>query len=182
MHFFLVRGLCERVKYQWLKKDGHDMKALSLFKRDVLVSIKPVYVEKILDGQKTVELRRKFPDTSVGATILIYSTSPVQAVVGYARIKAVLKMPVDEIWSDFGDSACIRKTDFDDYFDGLDAGYAIQLEGVTALERQMPASELRDAFGFVPPQSFRYLDGDYNSLLRDERLQTPYRHERRHSA
>lgn len=150
------------------------MNTMSLFRRDILLSIKPVYVEKILTGIKTVELRRKFPDTSIGATILIYSTSPVQAIVGYARIKAVLKMPVSEIWSDFEESACIGKEDFDAYFQGLDSGYVIQLEDVTALEQQMPASELRNTFGFVPPQSFRYLDGGYNSLLRNERLQTPY--------
>jgi predicted transcriptional regulator len=38
------------------------------------------YAAKILDGEKTVELRRRFPDSgSVGATLFIYSSSPIRA-------------------------------------------------------------------------------------------------------
>jgi predicted transcriptional regulator len=60
------------------------MDALPEFKRDVLVSIRPFYASKILTGHKTVELRRKFPEVgAVGATALIYSSSPVSAVVGW---------------------------------------------------------------------------------------------------
>lgn len=159
------------------------MNTMPLFKRDILVSIRPTYASKILSGQKTVELRRRFPEASaVGATVLIYSTSPVQAIVGYARIKDVLRLPVEQIWLDHGEAACIERENFDTYFDGLEYGFAILLDGVTALERQLNVIELKNEFGFVPPQSFRYLDEGYTSLLSDERLQTPYRHQHRHRA
>jgi predicted transcriptional regulator len=158
------------------------MNTMPLFKRDILVSIRPTYASKILDGHKTVELRRRFPEVSaVGATILIYSTSPVQAIVGYARIKNVLRLPIAQIWEIYGTAACIAAEHFDAYFDGLDYGFAILLEDVKTLNRQFKAAELKNQFGFVPPQSFRYLDEVYTSyLLSDERLQTPYRHERHH--
>jgi hypothetical protein len=62
------------------------MDALPEFRRDVLVSIRPNFASKILDGDKTVELRRKFPEVgAMGMTALIYSSSPVSAIVGYAR-------------------------------------------------------------------------------------------------
>ena len=158
------------------------MDTLPLLKRDILVSIRPTYATKILDGQKTVELRRKFPEASaVGAMILIYSTSPVQAIVGYARIKNVLRLPVNQIWRDHGSAACIAREDFDTYFDGLGYGFAILLEDVQALDRHRKAAELRNEFGFVPPQSFRYLDKGHTSfLLSDEQLQNSYRHQCRH--
>ena len=79
------------------------MDAIPEFRRDILVSVRPIYASKILHGQKTVELRRKFPEVgATGALILIYSSSPVSAVVGCARIKHVLKLPVSRIWKEYG--------------------------------------------------------------------------------
>src|SRR5258708_7579220 len=100
------------------------MDAIAPPARDLLVSIRPCYASKILDGQKTVELRRRFPEhNAVGATAFIYSSSPVCAVVGFARIRHVLKLPVSEIWRDYGAAACISKDDFKAYFVGLRHGY-----------------------------------------------------------
>lgn len=159
------------------------MNTMPLFKRDVLLSIRPTYASKILSGAKTVELRRKFPQFSViGATALIYSSSPVQAIVGFARIKDVLRLPVDQIWGNHGEAACIERRDFDAYFDGLDCGYAILLEDVQILEPQWSLQDLKDTLGFTPPQSFRYIDDGYASMLSNERLHTPYRHQHRHRA
>ena len=39
------------------------MDAVPEFRRDVLVSIRPFYASKILNGHKTVELRRRFPES-----------------------------------------------------------------------------------------------------------------------
>ncbi|MCA3260992.1 MAG: ASCH domain-containing protein [Telmatospirillum sp.] len=159
------------------------MNSRTTFKRDILVSIRPAYAAKILSGHKTVELRRKFPEASaIGTTALIYSTSPVQAIVGYARINNVLRLPVEQIWRNHGDAACIELSDFNAYFTGLKYGFAILLDRVKTLKRRLNALELKDEFGFVPPQSFRYLDEGYTSLLRNERLQTPNRYQHRYRA
>ncbi len=159
------------------------MNTMPLFKRDILVSIRPTYASKILTGHKTVELRRKFPEASaVGATALIYSSSPVRAVVGFAHIKDVLRLPIEQIWKSHGEAACIERQAFDTYFSGVEYGFAILLEGATTLDRQLDIMELRNELGIVPPQSFRYLNEGYMSLLSDERLQTSHRHQRRHRA
>lgn len=159
------------------------MGSLPLFKRKVLVSIRPEYASKIMDGEKTVELRRRFPEaTAVGATILIYSSSPVQAIVGFATIKDVLRLPVKTIWRDHGAAACIGKADFDAYFSGLTEGYAIILKDVKSLSNQLKATDLQEEFGFVAPQSFRYVDSEYDALLKNERQETTRRHKRRHRA
>jgi predicted transcriptional regulator len=159
------------------------MTSLPLFKRQVLVSIRPNYAQKILEGHKTVELRRRFPEVStIGATALIYSSSPVQAIVGHAVIADVHRLPVKKIWRDFGGAACISKADFEDYFVGLEYGFAILLKNVKSLDRQLKAADLRNAYGFIAPQSFRYLDGEYDALLSDDQLQNNCRHQRRHRA
>jgi predicted transcriptional regulator len=159
------------------------MDAIPEFRRDVLVSIRPIYASKILDGQKTVELRRKFPEVAiVGATALIYSSSPVSAIVGRARIKHVLKLPISRIWKEHGTAACISKDDFDAYFTGLRYGFAIFFEAVQPLKKQLKAIDLDAQFGIVPPQSYRYVTDECVALLSDERFQTSHRHQRRDRA
>ena len=159
------------------------MEAIPESRRDVLVSIRPFYASKILDGRKTVELRRKFPEVSaIGAMALIYSSSPVSAVVGRARIKHVLKLPVSKIWKEHGAAACISKDEFDAYFAGLSCGFAIFLESVHPLKEQFKAIDLEAQFGIVPPQSYRYVTDKCVALLSDEQLQTSHRHKRRHRA
>lgn len=137
--------------------------------RDVVLSIRPQYSEKILSGDKTVELRRRFPVSAPrGAMAYIYSTSPVRAMVGIAEIKNVLKLPVYQIWTRFEEHASIGKDDFDKYFEGLDFGYVLVFDDVRSLSRSIPLAELREQFGFEPPQSFLYAKRDLRKALQHE--------------
>ena len=137
--------------------------------RDVVLSVKPVYSEKILDGSKTVELRRRFPVSAPnGALAYIYSTSPVKAMVGTASIRDVLKLPVKQIWAEFEKSAFIERNHFEKYFEGLDFGFALMFDDVKSFSRPLPLSELREKFGFEPPQSFLYAKHDLRRALQYE--------------
>jgi predicted transcriptional regulator len=148
-------------------------------KRDILFSIRPFYANAILEGRKTVELRRKFPEFgTTGSTALIYSTSPVSAIVGTARIGNVFKLSLSKLWRAHAANACISKRDFDAYFAGQDYGFAIKLESAKQLKSQLSASDLETEFGIVPPQSYRYLDEERVALLNDGRLQTTNRYKR----
>lgn len=158
------------------------MNIIPLFRRDVLLSVRPEYASKILSGEKTVELRRRFPTTTIGASALFYATSPVQCIVAFARIKDVRKLPTIEIWMDHGPAACISKKDFDKYFQGVKYGYAVFLEEVRRIEPGITARDLQTEFGIVPPQSYQYVKGECSSLLTDGRIQAAYRHKRRHRA
>ena len=142
---------------------------LSKPQRDVVLSIKPVYSEKILGGSKTVELRRRFPVSAPnGASAYIYSTSPVKAMVGIAAIGDILKLPTEKIWTEFGSTASVERDEFDQYFEGLNHGFALLFEEVKKFSRPLPLSELREKFGFEPPQSFLYAKQDLRKALQDE--------------
>ena len=132
--------------------------------RDVVLSIKPQYSKPILTGDKTVELRRRFPvQVPRGTLAYIYSTSPTRALTGTAHIMGVEKVALDEMWARYSSVACIERRDFDAYFSGLDEGVVIQLGHVRQLPRAIGLDELRDRFEFAPPQSFVYA----NPLLRE---------------
>lgn len=124
--------------------------------RVLLISVKPRYAEAILDGTKTVELRRTRPSLPDGSLILLYSSTPTRAVVGWARLKRVHEGTPEEIWDALGDGAAIDAVAFDAYFEGAAAAFALQLDGVVEAARPVPLSVIR-AIGIQPPQSWRYL-------------------------
>ena len=137
--------------------------------RDMVLSIRPIYSGKIIKGEKTVELRRRFPASAPRGTLAyIYSTSPIRAIVGCAEITDVIKLPIADIWKNYADSASIVRVDFDSYFSGLDEGYALKFKNARPLPRQLDLSELRERFGFEPPQSFLYANSVLRKALRDE--------------
>ena len=159
------------------------MHAIPEVARGVLVSIRPRYVSRILAGHKTVELRRRFPEAAIiGARALIYSSSPVSAVVGCARIKHVLKLPVSEIWKEHGAEACVSKQEFDAYFAGLRFGFAIFFDCVQELRKHIKANDLEAQFRIVPPQSYRYVTNECLASLSDDQFQTSNRHKRHNRA
>ena len=143
-------------------------------KRDVVLSIKPQYSTKIMEGEKTVELRRRFPlSAPKGAIAYIYSTTPVMAIVGTAEISEIYKLPINTIWKTYKKSAFIEKSTFQKYFHGLEEGFAIELANVKSLPRQLSLNELRNRFGFIPPQSFLYAKPELRKAVLDEYIKLP---------
>ena len=134
--------------------------------RDVIFSIRPIHAEKILDGSKTVELRRRFTGgVRPGTLALIYSTSPTSALTGSARIQDVQRLAVPDLWRRHRSAACLHKREFEDYFSGLDSGYAIVLASAKPLPRPVGLPELRARFGFEPPQSYQYIRPHMRTLV-----------------
>jgi predicted transcriptional regulator len=137
--------------------------------RDVIFSIRPVHAEKILDGTKTVELRRRFAgEVRPGTLALIYSTSPTRALTGVAKIEDVKRLELRDLWLKHRVAACLRKGDFESYFAGLDRGYAIVLSSARPLLRPVGLAELLERFGFAPPQSYQYASPDMRGLVQNE--------------
>jgi len=143
--------------------------------RDVVFSVKPQYSEKIQDGSKTVELRRRFPvSVPAGTVALIYSTSPMQALTGIAEIEGVIKCSPDDIWQNFSHQTCVARADFESYFAGVDRGFAIKLRRARPLRRAVDLAELRGRFSFEPPQSFLYAKPQLRKALCYECSDIPY--------
>lgn len=144
-------------------------------KRDMVLSIRPSYSNKLLSGKKTVELRRRFPvGASHGTLVYIYSTSPVQAIVACASISKVHNLPVAQLWKNFRRSASITKFNFYEYFQGIESGFAIEFSYVRPLSRPLPLEELRERFSFAPPQSFLYATPMLKKAIRHECAELPH--------
>lgn len=141
-----------------MTKLSKDSAVVDLFPKDLLVSIKPKYAAAIIDGRKTVEFRRKFPeDVAPGSRAYIYSSRPVQAVNGLVIIERVERMRIAPLWDKHGFAACVDRATFDDYFRGQLDGLAVVIRSAHILSPGIPRSTLKDILRIVPPQSFMYL-------------------------
>ena len=89
-------------------------------------------------------------------------------MVGIAEIAAVKKLTLDDIWRSYSNVAFIERSDFDKYFDGLEYGMALEFTNVRPFDTPMPLTDLRERFGFMPPQSFLYAKHDLRRALQNE--------------
>lgn len=128
-------------------------------KRILLLSIRPQYAEAILAGRKTVELRRRRPQLEEGERVLIYSSGGTRALVGAFVTKGVVQANPKELWRAFGQAAGISREAFTTYFAGKETGVAISVEGAWRAPEAVDLDDLRLLWpGFMPPQSYRYMD------------------------
>jgi predicted transcriptional regulator len=139
-----------------------------------VLSIRPTYIERILDGRKTIELRRRFPISAApGSDILLYSTSPVQSIVAIASLESVLDLAVGWLWRKCGDAAAVTRQEFQAYFQGRARGYALHLDRIRLLDKPLHLSHLARRFGFSPPQSYCYWDSPITQLIAHGRVEVP---------
>jgi predicted transcriptional regulator len=134
------------------------MNQRAAIKNDILISIQPEYADQIMGGCKTVELRRRFVESVDRNTrLFIYSSNPVGAIIGCAKIDEVIKLPVKQVWKRFHKQACIEKSEFERYFDGVEFGFVVSLGDVTPLTELLVREDILDRWGIRPPQSYMYL-------------------------
>ena len=74
----------------------------------LLLSIRPEFAYAILDGSKTVELRRIAPKLDAGSLIVIYATAPVMALVR-AVLGEILVDRTDRLWRKIGKRAGVDR-------------------------------------------------------------------------
>ena len=125
--------------------------------RPLLMSLRPRFAEAILEGSKTVELRRTRVSAVPGTTIIIYASSPVMSVVGLATLDAVDVDRPNALWRRHGKNLGLTRAEFDVYLAGAESGCALTVTSPRQLPDPYALRWLRDHADFQPPQSYRYL-------------------------
>lgn len=122
--------------------------------RSALMSIRPEFAGAILDRTKRVEFRKR-PLAEDVNRVVIYTTSPVQAVVGEFTIANQVVASPHALWRRYRHVAGIDRASFFGYFEGLKAAVGIVIDAVIEYDEPRPLEEV--APGARPPQSFMYL-------------------------
>ncbi|MHA1585008.1 MAG: ASCH domain-containing protein [Promethearchaeota archaeon] len=157
-----------KMEYKWKEKIWDQEKKTKMRNpiemAAVILSIKPKYVKSILNGTKKFEFRKKIFKRKEISEILIYSSSPVQKIVGGFEIGRILKDTPENLWNTCKEYAGIGKDEFFNYFKDKRTGFAIEIKKLKIFSKKINPYEIIP--DFHPPQSFCYY-----FLTRLERLE-----------
>lgn len=119
----------------------------------MLLSINPEHVVKILQGEKLYEYR-KFRCREDVDKIIIYATAPQKRVVAEAEIADIVEDDVLSVWRKTKEFSGISYTFFRKYYKGKKRAVAYHLRNVITYE--VPLT-LKDIGISCAPQSYCYI-------------------------
>jgi predicted transcriptional regulator len=123
---------------------------------DLVFSIRPTFAEKIIEGRKKVEVRRRFSSKWKGATALLYASSPSRHFVGEATIGEVITKSPEVIWSEWKDELGCSYHEFTSYCNGASEVSVIIFKEVRAFKYPIPQVQIEHLVQqeLRAPQSF----------------------------
>ncbi|XDD44689.1 ASCH domain-containing protein (plasmid) [Leptospira sp. WS60.C2] len=122
----------------------------------ILLSIKPEFVEKIFNGEKKFEYRKRGMKNPKFTKVVVYSTMPVGKLIGEFEIEKVLSGSPEEIWEKTSEYSGIQKVFFDNYYCNTDSAIALKIKNVVQYKKpKEPKAVFKN---FKAPQSFSYVN------------------------
>lgn len=122
---------------------------------NAILSIKPIYANDILKGEKTVEFRKQIFEIDRVKKVYIYSSSPVMKIVGYFIVEDIIKTTPNQLWLKYGSQGgSISKKKLLEYFEGKEFGFALKIQRVHKFKT--PKDPKKRISNFVAPQNYRY--------------------------
>ena len=120
--------------------------------KSILISIKPQYVEGIFNNKKKYEYRLSLFKKPV-IKAFVYSTMPVQKIIGYFFVGHILTGSPQEIWDKTWKVSGMTSRDFFNYAK-KDKIFAIHIKEPYRFPNPIDPKKI---ISFFPPQSFYYL-------------------------
>ena len=125
---------------------------------NILISVEDRHVLNMLNGVKTVELRRRPLRVPVGSRVWIYSKVPRGEVSAHGVIEHIENAPPAKLWARYGAKSGIKRAEFFDYFEGIGNGCAIVFKEIHGLHATISLEHVRKTISsFHPPQFFKFL-------------------------
>ena len=134
------------------------MKNTQKIEHAVLLTIKQEWADKIINGKKTIELRKDFvEDLPSGTKMFLCIDDIITAVVDIDKIE---KLKIEKIKT-LKDKHCAEDDWVDNYFKGYDKGYTIHISNIAEFVK--------------PDRPFVYHEGRLEGLhIYDLGFQTPH--------
>lgn len=120
-----------------------------------ILSIKPIYANAIMSGEKKVEFRKKSFKRPVDK-VFVYSSSPEKKIIGFFTIDEVVENHPTKLWEQFKDVGGIKKKAFFEYYEGYEQGVTIKINEFVSFDEKLNPSDFFDKFH--APQSYAYLE------------------------
>ena len=127
---------------------------------DILLSIKPKWAELILQGKKTVELRKQWTKSDDVGKIYLYASAPVKKIVGWMELEFAVCESIAELKQDVEGRSQVSPEDFDAYYQGKEKGWALFVRKAAKID-PVPL----DAVAKRPPQNWMWPNEAQSSAL-----------------
>lgn len=127
----------------------------------IIISIHPVFVDKILSGKKKYEFRKHLPKDV--RYMLVYTTSPVKRITALVEIDSIITDTPDIVWRKTRKQAGVSKVFFDSYFRNKPIAYAAKFKRVHELSTPILINNLKGIKN--APQSYIYLQEPINTAI-----------------
>jgi predicted transcriptional regulator len=125
----------------------------------LLISLKPEFADKILDGTKSIELRKCTPKVEIGDLVIIYTTAPIKEFVGICEVKEIIKMSPSKMWDNYSALLGIDYIRYKQYYKDSKIAVGIKLGILTKFDVGIPLSLVKSYFPkFSPPQTYKYFE------------------------
>lgn len=122
---------------------------------NVILSIRPDFVQKILSGEKQYEYRKIIFRKKVNI-IYIYATRPIGKIVGQFKISNIIYDDKEVVWDKTHCESGITKEFYDKYYHDKLKSVAIGIKDVIKYHYPLEGDTLIKKF--KAPQSFMYTD------------------------
>lgn len=119
---------------------------------NVILSIKPQFIEEIVAGNKRFEFRKSVFKQPV-EKVYVYASAPISRIIGeFQPVDVVIGSP-GEVWKETKKFSGITKKFYDEYYKGRKTAYAIVIQNFIKYEHQVNLPN-----GIHAPQSYCYVE------------------------
>jgi len=136
------------------------MERTKIKRKYLFIAVKPEYANKLISGQKDIELRKKKPSVQPGDYVIIYASAPIKAVLGFGKVKTIIECTPECLWERYSNRLGINEQSYFSYYDGYHKAIGIEFDMIKSV---MPIGleELRRVDpNFQPPQIYRYVTNE----------------------
>jgi predicted transcriptional regulator len=118
----------------------------------IILPIKSIYTQQILEGTKTYELRRSFPKQKI-SNILIYETAPISRVVANIKVEQ-LELNKQDFFDNHHKEIGVSKEEYNSYYHDKEIVCVYKIKSIQKLQE---SKKIKD-FGYkFAPQNFYYI-------------------------
>lgn len=120
---------------------------------NVILSIKPEFVEKIFSGKSNMSTARF--SSSKRWIPYIYASRPISKIVGEFKIAEIICDTPANIWNQTKEYSGVTKSFFQQYYTGKDKGVALKIKECKQYKEAVDPTTV--IANFKVPQSFIYV-------------------------
>jgi len=126
----------------------------------LFIAVKPEYANRLISGEKDIELRKTKPHVQAGDYAIIYASAPAKVVLGYGKIKSIILCSPQEMWANFSTRLGINEQDYLMYYKNSNRSVGIEFEMIKPINPISLAELRRVDPNFHPPQIYRYVTNE----------------------